>query len=90
MTYYVTIRGEEVKLLFESTCRKVEHKTLKHFHGPEQLLPTFAQVDSQTVTLPFLKEPHLYVELKASTILLNTNIGLKVQGVGWGELWHAT
>uniref|UniRef100_A0A8D0GN55 Kielin cysteine rich BMP regulator n=1 Tax=Sphenodon punctatus TaxID=8508 RepID=A0A8D0GN55_SPHPU len=26
-------------------------------------------VDSQTVTLPFLKEPHLYIERKASTIL---------------------
>lgn len=34
------------------------------------------------MSLPFLKEPHLYIELKASTLLLNTNIGIKVQGPG--------
>ncbi|XP_053260630.1 kielin/chordin-like protein [Podarcis raffonei] len=43
-------------------------------------------VDSQTVTLPFLKEPHLYVELKASTLLLNTNIGVKVLWNGRSHL----
>uniref|UniRef100_A0ACB8FLC1 Uncharacterized protein n=1 Tax=Sphaerodactylus townsendi TaxID=933632 RepID=A0ACB8FLC1_9SAUR len=43
-------------------------------------------VDSQTVTLPFLKEPHLYVELKANTLLLNTNIGVKVLWNGRSHL----
>ncbi|XP_053144733.1 kielin/chordin-like protein isoform X3 [Hemicordylus capensis] len=43
-------------------------------------------VDSQTVTLPFLKEPHLYIELKASTLLLNTNIGVKVLWNGRSHL----
>ncbi|XP_042323727.1 kielin/chordin-like protein [Sceloporus undulatus] len=43
-------------------------------------------VDSQTVTLPFLKEPHLYIELKASTLLLNTNLGLKVLWNGRSHL----
>ncbi|XP_041113770.1 kielin/chordin-like protein isoform X2 [Polyodon spathula] len=35
-------------------------------------------VDYQTVTLPFLKEPYIYIERKTNTILLNTNIGVKV------------
>ncbi|XP_062990566.1 kielin/chordin-like protein [Elgaria multicarinata webbii] len=43
-------------------------------------------VDSQTVTLPFLKEPFLYVELKASTLLLNTNVGVKVLWNGRSHL----
>nr|XP_014351812.1 PREDICTED: kielin/chordin-like protein [Latimeria chalumnae] len=37
-------------------------------------------VDYQTVRLPFLKEPYIYIERKTNTILLNTNIGVKVQG----------
>ncbi|XP_054844536.1 kielin/chordin-like protein [Eublepharis macularius] len=43
-------------------------------------------VDSRTVTLPFLREPLLYVELKANTLLLNTNIGLKVLWNGRSHL----
>ncbi|KAJ7329303.1 hypothetical protein JRQ81_015477, partial [Phrynocephalus forsythii] len=43
-------------------------------------------VDSQTVTLPFLKEPRLYIELKATTLLLNTDIGLKVLWNGRSHL----
>uniref|UniRef100_A0ABM5GLJ4 Kielin/chordin-like protein isoform X1 n=1 Tax=Pogona vitticeps TaxID=103695 RepID=A0ABM5GLJ4_9SAUR len=43
-------------------------------------------VDAQTVTLPFLKEPHLYIELKATTLLLNTNIGVKVLWNGRSHL----
>ncbi|XP_067325493.1 kielin/chordin-like protein [Anolis sagrei] len=43
-------------------------------------------VDSLTVTLPFLKEPHLYIELKTSTLLLNTNLGLKVLWNGRSHL----
>lgn len=37
------------------------------------------QVNDEVVTLPFLKEPYIYVERQTNTILLNTNIGLKVQ-----------
>lgn len=37
------------------------------------------QVNDEVVTLPFLKEPEIYVERQTNTILLNTNIGLKVQ-----------
>ena len=37
------------------------------------------QVNNEVVTLPFLIEPHVYVERQTNTILLNTNIGLKVQ-----------
>ncbi|XP_070804020.1 kielin/chordin-like protein [Pituophis catenifer annectens] len=43
-------------------------------------------VDSQTVTLPFLKEPLLSVEPKGSTLLLNTNIGVKVLWNGRSHL----
>lgn len=39
------------------------------------------QVNDEVVTLPFLKEPEIYVERQTNTILLNTNIGLKVQSV---------
>ncbi|KAL7979814.1 hypothetical protein Chor_008152, partial [Crotalus horridus] len=39
-------------------------------------------VDSQTINLPFLKEPHLSVEPKGSTLLLNTNISVKVAKEG--------
>ncbi|XP_048024021.1 kielin/chordin-like protein isoform X2 [Megalobrama amblycephala] len=36
------------------------------------------KVDYQPVSLPFLKEPYVYLERKTNTILLNTNVGLKV------------
>uniref|UniRef100_W5NEV9 Kielin cysteine rich BMP regulator n=1 Tax=Lepisosteus oculatus TaxID=7918 RepID=W5NEV9_LEPOC len=43
-------------------------------------------VDYQTVTLPFLKEPYVYVERKTNIILLNTNIGVKVLWNGKSHL----
>lgn len=39
------------------------------------------QVNSEVVTLPLLREPYIYVERQTNTILLNTNIGLKVCSV---------
>ncbi|XP_069019593.1 kielin/chordin-like protein [Embiotoca jacksoni] len=36
------------------------------------------KVNDEVVTLPFLKEPYIYLERQTNTILLNTNIGLKV------------
>lgn len=42
-----------------------------------------AQVNDEVVTLPFLKEPYIYVERQTNTILLNTNIGLKVKPVNY-------
>ncbi|CAN9499249.1 unnamed protein product [Ophioblennius macclurei] len=36
------------------------------------------KVNSEVVALPFLKEPFIYIERQTNTILLNTNIGLKV------------
>lgn len=36
------------------------------------------QVNDEPVTLPFLQEPYIYIERQSNTILLNTNIGLKV------------
>ncbi|ROL23538.1 Kielin/chordin-like protein [Anabarilius grahami] len=36
------------------------------------------EVDYQPVSLPFLKEPYVYLERKTNNILLNTNVGLKV------------
>ena len=39
------------------------------------------QVDDEVVSLPFLREPYIYVERQTNTILLNTNIGLKVHTV---------
>ncbi|XP_048865507.1 kielin/chordin-like protein isoform X2 [Brienomyrus brachyistius] len=51
-----------------------------------QLLQNWVvMVDDQTVTLPFLREPYVYVERKTSTILLNTNIGMKVL---WNSRGH--
>nr|XP_033814726.1 kielin/chordin-like protein isoform X1 [Geotrypetes seraphini] len=43
-------------------------------------------VDYQTVDLPFLKEPYIYIERKTNTILLNTNIGVKVLWNGKSHL----
>ncbi|KAL4659485.1 kielin/chordin-like protein [Arapaima gigas] len=43
-------------------------------------------VDYQTVDLPFLKEPYIYIERKTNTILLNTNIGVKVMWNGKSHL----
>ncbi|KAG8440107.1 hypothetical protein GDO86_006046 [Hymenochirus boettgeri] len=43
-------------------------------------------VDYQTVELPFLKEPYIYIEKKTNTILLNSNIGIKVQWNGRSHL----
>lgn len=37
------------------------------------------QVNGEVVSLPLLREPYIYVERQTNTILLNTNIGLKVQ-----------
>ncbi|XP_030586933.1 kielin/chordin-like protein [Archocentrus centrarchus] len=36
------------------------------------------KVNDEVVTLPFLREPYIYIEQQTNTILLNTNIGLKV------------
>ncbi|CAI9548473.1 unnamed protein product, partial [Staurois parvus] len=43
-------------------------------------------VDYQTVELPYLKEPYIYIERKTNTILLNSNIGVKVQWNGRSHL----
>ncbi|XP_014900210.1 kielin/chordin-like protein [Poecilia latipinna] len=44
-----------------------------------QLLQEFVvKVNEEVVTLPFLKEPYIFIERQANTVLLNTNIGLKV------------
>ena len=39
----------------------------------------FHQVNDEFVSLPFLREPHIYIERQSNIILLNTNIGLKVR-----------
>ncbi|XP_065139710.1 kielin/chordin-like protein isoform X3 [Paramisgurnus dabryanus] len=44
------------------------------------------KVDYQPVSLPFLKEPYVYLERKTNTILLNTNVGLKVLWNGRSHL----
>ncbi|TMS05280.1 Kielin/chordin-like protein [Larimichthys crocea] len=44
------------------------------------------KVNDEVVTLPFLKEPYIYVERQTNTILLNTNIGLKVLWSGRSHL----
>ncbi|XP_036068311.1 kielin/chordin-like protein isoform X3 [Oryzias melastigma] len=36
------------------------------------------KVNGDVVTLPFLMEPYIYIERQTQTVLLNTNIGLKV------------
>uniref|UniRef100_A0A3B5N165 Kielin cysteine rich BMP regulator n=1 Tax=Xiphophorus couchianus TaxID=32473 RepID=A0A3B5N165_9TELE len=44
-----------------------------------QLLQEFVvKVNEEVVTLPFLREPYIFIERQANTVLLNTNIGLKV------------
>lgn len=57
--------------------RKFENQKAPHPDSPYLLL---LQVDHKTVALPFLKEPHIYLERKSNTILLNTNVGMKVHG----------
>lgn len=44
------------------------------------------KVNDEVVNLPFLKEPYIYVERQTNTILLNTNIGLKVLWSGRSHL----
>ncbi|XP_042352823.1 kielin/chordin-like protein [Plectropomus leopardus] len=44
------------------------------------------KVNDEEVTLPFLREPYIYVERQTNTILLNTNIGLKVLWSGRSHL----
>ncbi|XP_075998591.1 kielin/chordin-like protein isoform X2 [Genypterus blacodes] len=44
------------------------------------------KVNDEVVTLPFLKEPYIYVERQTNTILLNTNIGIKVLWSGRSHL----
>ncbi|XP_028287666.1 kielin/chordin-like protein isoform X2 [Parambassis ranga] len=44
-----------------------------------QLLQNWlVKVNGEDVSLPFLREPYIYIERQTNTILLNTNIGLKV------------
>ncbi|XP_038124813.1 kielin/chordin-like protein [Cyprinodon tularosa] len=55
-------------------------------HVTVQLLQEFVvKVNEEVVSLPFLMEPYLYIEQQANTVLLNTNIGLKVQ---WSPRSH--
>ncbi|KAM7414471.1 hypothetical protein PAMA_019340 [Pampus argenteus] len=44
------------------------------------------KVNGEVVTLPFLREPYIYIERRTNTILLNTNIGLKVLWSGRSHL----
>ncbi|XP_056333779.1 kielin/chordin-like protein [Danio aesculapii] len=44
------------------------------------------KVDYEPVSLPYLKEPYIYLERKTNTILLNTNVGLKVLWNGRSHL----
>ncbi|KAF3688881.1 Kielin/chordin-like protein Cysteine-rich motor neuron 2 protein [Channa argus] len=44
------------------------------------------KVNDEVVTLPFLREPYLYIERQTNTILLNTNIGLKLLWSGRSHL----
>ncbi|XP_067836581.1 kielin/chordin-like protein, partial [Heptranchias perlo] len=43
-------------------------------------------VDDRRVTLPFLKEPYIYIERRSKIISLNTNIGVKVLWNGKSHL----
>ncbi|KAJ3596116.1 hypothetical protein NHX12_002525 [Muraenolepis orangiensis] len=43
-------------------------------------------VNDKVVALPFLREPFIYVERQTNTILLNTNIGIKVLWSGRSHL----
>ncbi|CAL8376149.1 unnamed protein product, partial [Arctogadus glacialis] len=44
------------------------------------------KVDGLVVALPYLREPYVYVERQTNTILLNTNIGIKVLWSGRSHL----
>uniref|UniRef100_A0A3Q3IWT7 VWFD domain-containing protein n=1 Tax=Monopterus albus TaxID=43700 RepID=A0A3Q3IWT7_MONAL len=44
------------------------------------------KVNDEVVALPFLKESYIYIERQTNTILLNTNIGLKVLWSGRSHL----
>ncbi|KAM8892202.1 kielin/chordin-like protein isoform 2-T2 [Spinachia spinachia] len=44
------------------------------------------KVNDEAVTLPFLREPYIYVERQTNTILLNTHIGLKLLWSGRSHL----
>ncbi|XP_074124076.1 kielin/chordin-like protein isoform X1 [Sminthopsis crassicaudata] len=43
-------------------------------------------VDGHTVSLPFLKEPFLYVELRGGTVFLHAQLGLQVQWNGQSQV----
>uniref|UniRef100_A0A8C5BPR6 Kielin cysteine rich BMP regulator n=1 Tax=Gadus morhua TaxID=8049 RepID=A0A8C5BPR6_GADMO len=44
------------------------------------------KVNGRVVALPYLREPYVYVERQTNTILLNTNIGIKVLWSGRSHL----
>lgn len=61
-----------------------------HLSGPTWPLPhpSLFQVEQHTVTLPFLQEPLLYIELRGHTVVLHAQPGLQVwleDKAGW--LW---
>lgn len=72
-----------VQLLQDWVVKVGEIKTLIHFYKVCLLYIfshpfLYSQVNGDVVTLPFLMEPYIYIERQTQTVLLNTNIGLKV------------
>lgn len=89
----VLLGGVAVRLLQGKavTVSRAEHPAASI--GPRCPLdsPDFApppasllQVDGRPVTLPFLLEPLLYVELRRRTLILHAQPGLQVQSQGQG------
>ncbi|XP_075781086.1 kielin/chordin-like protein isoform X2 [Pelodiscus sinensis] len=54
--------------------------------GFKKELERFMEVDGRAVALPFLREPHLYVERQARAVLLSTRLGVKVLWSGRSHL----
>lgn len=62
--------------VYKTLLRVFIQSCLSHNHSA---IFALLQVNDEVVTLPLLREPYIYVERQTNTILLNTNIGLKVQ-----------
>lgn len=80
----VFIRDITVQLLQDWLVKVCVYKYCKWFCAVAFVFPIHSatffclQVNGEVVTLPFLREPYIYIERQTNTILLNTNIGLKV------------
>lgn len=84
----VAVRLLQGRTVMVSQGLRVGQSCTHHLSGPTRPLPSASpfQVDQHTVTLPFLREGLLFVELRGRTVILHAQPGLQVwpeDKAGW-------